>query len=106
MGGFLPVHEEAYGFQIGCAISRREGSDATIVATGTMVRQAIEAHNRPKERGVQAGVLDMHTIKPLDAAAIREAAQRTGRIVTAEMHGLTAEGIERAVFSLLEGGKS
>ena len=99
MGGFMPVHEEAYAFQIGRAISLRDGSDATIVATGTMVRQAIEAHNRLKERGVQAGVLDMHTIKPLDAGAIREAAQRTGRIVT-------AEGIERAVLSLLEGGKS
>jgi transketolase len=149
MGAFLPVHEEDYAFQVGRAIPLREGSDATIVATGTMVRQALEAHDRLKERGVQAGVLDMHTIKPLDAAVIREAAQRTGRIVTAEehgvigglgsavaevlaeagvgrlarvgvqdtfcteiasypelceMHGLTAEGIERAVLLLLGGG--
>ena len=150
MGAFLPVHEVDYEFQIGRAVPLRDGSDATIVATGTMVRQALEARERLEARGVQAGVLDTHTIKPLDSAAIREAAPKTGRIVTAEehgvigglgtavaevlaeagvgrlarvgvrdtfctevasypelceMHGLTAEGIEKAVLSLLEGGK-
>jgi len=149
MGAFVPVHEQDYAFQIGRAVPLRGGSDATIIATGTMVRQAIEAHNRLKARGVQAGVLDMHTIKPLDAAAVRDAARTTGRIVTAEehgvigglgsavaevlaeagvgrlarvgvqdtfctevasypelceIHGLTAEGIEKAVLSLVEGG--
>ena len=80
MGGFMPVHEEAYAFQIGRAISLRDGSDATIVATGTMVRQAIEAHNRLKERGVQAGVLDMHTIKPLAAGGREVVRERIGRV--------------------------
>jgi transketolase len=151
MGGFPPVHEKDYAFQVGRAIPLREGSDATIIAAGTMVRPALEAHDRLKGRGVQAGVLDMHTIKPLDAAAVQDAAKRTGRIVTAEehgiigglgsavaevlaeagvgrlarvgvrdtfcteiasypelceMHGLTAEGIERAVLSLQKGGAS
>lgn len=151
MGAFVPIHEVDYAFQIGRAVPLREGPDATIVATGTMVRQALEACERLKARGVQADLLDMHTIKPLDAAAVREAAQKTGRIVTAEehgiigglgsavaevlaeagagrlarvgvqdtfctevasypelceIHGLTAEGIEQAVLSLLEGGAS
>src|SRR4030042_505826 len=60
LGAFLPVHEEDYTFQIGRAVSLREGPDATIVATGTMVRPALEAQDRLKARGVQAGVLDGH----------------------------------------------
>jgi transketolase len=100
MGAFLPVHEKEYAFQIGRAVPLRPGSDATIVATGTMVRQALEAHDRLKGRGVQAGVLDVHTIKPLDAAAVREAAQRTGHIVTAEEHGVIG-GLGSAVAEVL-----
>jgi transketolase len=100
MGAFLPVHEKEYAFQIGRAVPLRPGSDATIVATGTMVRQALEAHDRLKERGVQAGVLDIHTIKPLDAAAVREAAQRTGHIVTAEEHSVIG-GLGSAVAEVL-----
>ena len=100
MGAFLPVHEKEYAFQIGRAVPLRSGSDATIVATGTMVRQALDAHDRLKERGVQAGVLDMHTIKPLDAAAVREAAQRTGHIVTAEEHSVIG-GLGSAVAEVL-----
>jgi transketolase len=100
MGAFLPIHEEDYAFQIGRAIPLREGSDATIIATGTMVRPALEAHDRLKVRGVQAGVLDMHTIKPIDADAVREAAKKTGRIVTAEEHGIIG-GLGTAVAEVL-----
>jgi transketolase len=151
MGAYLPVHETDYEFRIGQAIPLREGADASIVATGTMVHPALEAHDRLEARGVHAGVLDMPTIKPLDAAAIRAAAEETGRIVTVEehsvigglgtavaevlaeagtgrlarvgvkdtfctevasypelctMHGLTADGIEQAVLSLLDGAAS
>jgi transketolase len=100
MGAFLPIHEEDYAFQIGRAIPLRGGSDGTIVATGTMVRPALEAHDRLKARSVQVGVLDMHTIKPIDADAVREAAKKTGRIVTAEEHGIIG-GLGTAVAEVL-----
>lgn len=100
MGAMLPVHQEEYAFKIGRAVPLREGSDATIIATGTMVYQALEAHDKLKARGVEAGVLDMHTIKPLDADAVREAAQKTGRIVTAEEHGIIG-GLGSAVAEVL-----
>jgi transketolase len=100
MGAFLPVHEQEYAFEIGRAIPLREGSDVTVIATGTMVRPALEAHDKLKARGVQAGVLDMHTIKPLDADAVREAARRTGRIVTAEEHSVIG-GLGSAVAEVL-----
>lgn len=100
MGAFLPVHEEDYAFQVGRAVPLRDGSHATIVATGTMVRPALEAHDKLKERGVKAAVLDMHTIKPLDADAVREAAKKTGHIVTAEEHGIIG-GLGTAVAEVL-----
>ncbi len=100
MGAFVPVHQEEYAFEIGRAVPLREGSDATIIATGTMVYQALEAHDKLKARGVQAGVLDMHTIKPLDVDAVREAAQKTSRIVTAEEHGIIG-GLGSAVAEVL-----
>jgi transketolase len=100
MGAFLPVHEEDYAFQVGRAVPLRNGSDATIVATGTMVRPALDAHDALKARGVQAAVLDMHTIKPVDGDAVREAAKKTGRIVTAEEHGIIG-GLGSAVAEVL-----
>ena len=104
MGAFLPVHEKEFAFQIGRAIALREGSDATIIAAGTMVREALAAHDRLRERGVQAGVLDMHSIKPLDVEAVREAAHKTGRIVTAEEHGVIG-GLGSAVAEALAEGR-
>ncbi len=100
MGGFIPLHEDEFEFEVGRALTLREGADITIIACGTMGRPALEAHERLKARGVSAAVLDMHTIKPLDAEAVRAAAQRTGRIVTVEEHGITG-GLGTAVAEVL-----
>lgn len=85
----LPVlHKEDFQFVPGKAIMMREGKDATIIATGIMVSIALEAAERLASEGIQAGVLDVHTIKPLDVEAVIEAARRTGALVTAEEHSV------------------
>lgn len=73
-------------FQIGKANQLRDGRDVTIIACGLMVAVALEAAHILSEEGVQARVLDMHTIKPLDADAVELAARQTRAIVTAEEH--------------------
>ena len=88
LGAFLPVHEEDYSFQVGQAITLRDGSDAAIVATGTMVHPALQAHDRLKARGVEARVIDMHTVKPLDVTVVSRAVEETGRVVTVEEHSI------------------
>lgn len=83
-------------FQIGKANQLREGQDVTIIACGLMVAAALEAAQMLSKRGIEARVLDMHTIKPIDEAAILAAAQETGAIVTAEEH-LLEGGLGAAV---------
>ncbi|HTX37028.1 MAG TPA: transketolase C-terminal domain-containing protein [Bryobacteraceae bacterium] len=73
-------------FQIGKAVQVVEGSDVTIVADGLLVAQAILAAEMLEGEGISARVLDMHTVKPLDRAAIQKAAQETGAMVVAEEH--------------------
>jgi transketolase len=73
-------------FEIGRAITLGEGDDVTIVATGSMVLPSLGASELLGSRGISAGVLDMHTVKPLDVAAIRAAAERAPLMVTVEEH--------------------
>lgn len=73
-------------FAFGRAAVVREGSDATVIANGLMVGAAVVAHERLRREGVRVRVLDMATVKPLDEAAVRRAADETGAIVTAEEH--------------------
>src|SRR5438046_2085164 len=80
------VYEGDCPFQLGKANQLRDGKDLTIIANGLMVSAAVEAATRLAEKGVQARVLDMHTVKPLDDAAVLAAARDTGRIVVAEEH--------------------
>ncbi|PCJ81399.1 MAG: transketolase [Bacteroidetes bacterium] len=83
----LPVfYKESAPFEIGTAQRLMEGDDVTIIATGYMVWEAIQAALTLKDQGINADVINMHTIKPLDAAAIIESATRTGKVVTAEEH--------------------
>ncbi len=88
------------GFQIGKAQRLIEGDDLTIIACGHLVWKAIEAAELLKTKGIQAQVINMHTIKPLDEKAIIEAAKKTGAIVTAEEHQL-AGGLGESVASVL-----
>jgi transketolase len=80
------VYEKDCPFQLGKANQLRDGKDVTIIANGLMVAAALEATEKLAAQGVQARVLDMHTVKPLDDAAVRAAARDTGRIVVAEEH--------------------
>jgi transketolase len=80
------VYKDGIDFKIGRAIQLRDGKDLTIIACGLMVAAALEAAAILSNDGIQARVLDMHTIKPLDKDAIERAAQETGAIVTAEEH--------------------
>lgn len=73
-------------FEIGKAVNLQNGSDVTIVATGHLVWEALEAAKSLHEQGVSAEVINIHTIKPLDEEAIIKSVQKTGCIVTAEEH--------------------
>lgn len=77
-----------YKFELGKAVTLREGKDATIIATGLMVEAALDAYNTLAEEGIKVRVLNIHTIKPLDNEAIIKAAKETGVIITAEEHSI------------------
>jgi transketolase len=80
--------ENAAPFKLGVANVLMEGKDLTIIGTGETVRIALDAGLLLKEKGTQARVIDMHTLKPLDEAAIIKAAAETGRIITIEEHSI------------------
>ena len=90
------VYTNDCDFQIGRAITVREGSDVTIIANGLMVAVALDAATELAAQGVSARVIDMHTAKPVDEEAIVKAARETGGIVVAEEH-LAAGGLGSAV---------
>jgi transketolase len=80
------VYENGCDFHLGKAIQLRDGKNVTIIANGLMVAPALDAAEALAKSGVQARVLDMHTVKPCDDAAVLAAAKETGRIVVAEEH--------------------
>jgi transketolase len=80
------VYERSYQFKLGKAVVMRQGGDATIIALGLMVKGALEAAESLKGEGIDCRVLNMPTLKPIDEAAIIQAAAATGAIVTAEEH--------------------
>jgi transketolase len=80
------IYEAAASFALGKANRLRDGGNVTIIANGLMVSAALDAADTLAAKGVQARVLDMHTVKPLDDAAVLAAARETGRIVVAEEH--------------------
>ena len=82
------IFDESYKFEIGKAVTLKEGSDVTIIATGLMVNEALIAAEELSKEGISAEVINMHTIKPLDKDAIIKSAKKTGCIVTAEEHNV------------------
>jgi len=80
---FMPTDQP---FEIGKAVNLTEGSDVTIVATGHLVWEALQASEQLEAKGISVEVINIHTIKPLDANAILESVAKTGCIVTAEEH--------------------
>ncbi len=79
---------ETYKFEFGRGVELAEGSDVTILATGIMVAQALEARELLAAEGISARVVNIHTIKPLDTEIVLKAARETGAIVTAEEHNI------------------
>jgi len=80
------VHNEKTKFEIGKGIRVREGKDITLVANGLLVIECLAAAEELAKEGIQASVIDMHTVKPLDEALLLEEARKTGKMVVAEEH--------------------
>ena len=97
-----PVFEEDYPFEIGKANVLREGKDVAIFACGLMVAEALEAAKLLADEGVDAAVINVHTIKPIDAACVTEYAQKCGKVVTVEEHSVIG-GLGDAVAEVLMG---
>ncbi len=93
------VYNEDYSFNLGEAVTMRQGESATIIAIGLMVAEALKAAENLEREGINCRVLNMPTLKPIDEAAIIKAAAETGAIVTAEEHlehgGLGSEVAQR-----------
>ena len=87
-GTCSPVYTEEYEFTIGRSIPLREGQDVTIIACGSMVKEVLKAADLLVEQNIEATVINMHTIKPLDYAAIDHAIRKTSAIVTVEEHSI------------------
>ncbi len=94
------TQDAAEPFQLGKGRTLRDGNDITIVATGLMVREALLAAESLQAAGIDARVIDIHTIKPLDTELILKAAKETGRIVTVEEHSVIG-GLGEAVCACL-----
>lgn len=80
------IYPDNLEYTIGIAITTREGDDLTIVANGMMVSASLDAAAALAEDGIEARVIDLHTLRPMDKEALIKAAQETGAIVTAEEH--------------------
>ena len=87
-------------FEIGKALHLEEGTDVTIFATGHLVWESLEAKKALAEKGISAEVINIHTIKPLDEAAVIASAQKTGCVVTAEEHMMLG-GLGESIAQLL-----
>ena len=96
----IPVHDEGLEVEIGKGIGLRDGGDVTIVATGAMVGRSLLAAGKLAQKGIDARVLELHTIKPLDVDLVCQAAEETGAIVTAEEHSIIG-GLGGAVAEAL-----
>lgn len=98
----LPIihNESSYKFEIGKGEILRDGKDVTIVATGAMVSNSLEAAEKLAADGIEAKVINIHTIKPLDEELVVVAAKETGKVVTVEEHSVIG-GLGSAVCDAL-----
>lgn len=91
---------EDYKFEIGKSVTLREGKDVTIIASGLTVSTSLDAAEMLSQEGIEARVINMHTIKPIDKEAVVNAAKETGKIVTVEEHSVIG-GLGSAVCDVL-----
>ncbi len=97
----VPVfHDENYKFEIGKGEIVKDGKDVAIIANGLLVYEAIKAGEMLKEAGIDAMVINMATVKPLDEELVLEAAKKCGKIITCEEHSIIG-GLGEAVCSVL-----
>ncbi|MBR3606873.1 MAG: transketolase family protein [Lachnospiraceae bacterium] len=98
----VPVINEVpdYKFELGKAVLLKEGTDVSIVATGLCVAEALEAAEELEKEGINAEVINIHTIKPLDEGAILTSAKKTGKVVTVEEHSVIG-GLGSAVADVI-----
>ena len=97
-----PVFEEDYPFEIGKANVLREGKDAAVFACGLMVNEALEAAKLLAAEGIEVSVINVHTIKPIDAECVTKYAEKCGNVVTVEEHSVIG-GLGDAVADVLMG---
>ena len=98
--GVDDIHRADYQFEFGTAEELRGGADLAIVATGGVVAYALRAAEQLAREGIEASVVNVHTIKPIDAGMLRRLALRCGRILTVEDHGIVG-GLGSAVVEAL-----
>ena len=97
----VPVfHEEGFEFKIGKGEIMRDGTDVAIIANGLMVYEAVQAGEQLAQMGINAMIINMSTVKPIDEELVLEAARKCGRIVTCEEHSVVG-GLGEAVCSFL-----
>ena len=101
VANFTPEDQE---FEIGKALVLTEGADVTIIATGHLVWEALQAAEQLETRGIKAEVIDIHTIKPLDEQAILKSVKKTGCVVTAEEHNFLGGLGESVARTLAQNG--
>ena len=94
------IHDDSYHFEWGKAEVLRQGSDVSIFATGIMTAKALGAAETLAKQGIQAEVINVHTIKPLDEETVIASAKKTGKVVTAEEHSIIG-GLGSAVAEVL-----
>lgn len=94
------IYQDDYEFQFGKGIIMREGKDATIIATGSILNDAIQASDQLKKEGIETGVINIHTIKPIDKEIIIRSARDTGIVVTVEEHNIEG-GFGESVSSVI-----
>ena len=94
------IHDDSYHFEWGKAEVLRQGSDVSVFATGIMTAKALDAAETLAKRGIQAEVINVHTIKPLDEETVISSAKKTGKVVTAEEHSIIG-GLGSAVAEVL-----
>ncbi|MDB0438501.1 transketolase family protein [Clostridioides difficile] len=94
------IHNDDYNFKIGKGEILRQGSDVAIIATGIMVSKAIKSAELLSEEGIEAMVVNISTIKPIDSELIVKAAKNTGKVVTVEEHSVIG-GLGSAVTEVL-----
>jgi len=100
LGSMTPIEGYEAPFELGRAVALREGSDLSILATGGRVAAALDAAHALAARGLSPRVLNLHTLKPLDAAAVERAARETGRLLSVEEHSILG-GLGGAVAEVL-----